>query len=32
MYQFDIKGNLIKEWKSTLNASEYYNEPYYKFG
>ena len=32
IYQFDIKGNLIKEWKSTLDASEYYNEPYYKFG
>lgn len=31
LYQFDLQGNLIKEWDSTLQASDFYNELYQKF-
>lgn len=31
LYQFDLDGNLVKEWKSTLEAAEFYAEYYAKF-
>ena len=31
IFQFDIQGNLKKEWENTLEASEFYGQPYSRF-
>lgn len=31
LYQFDLNGDLVKKWDSTLEAAEFYSEYYSKF-